>query len=433
MEEEEIESIDSNDESLSERPSFYENFIKPLTMIDHDATGDEEVDSFHLDEESWGGGKDIFEDSVCSSRHVSERHLSPYEALENHNSEEDIIELQGLNGAAKQKYNATELRNTGESETDISSSAGTDIDDVGPKGTKGTIDPIEKGKARTLRRGEEVKPWDCIGKEANLLEDEDTKEYDIYDQMTEIATAEEEAARMVAEVTKLQIELGSIPQVSEHVHREGEEEEESTTPNEDTWKFEEEEEDEELQMIEKMLKLEAGEDELRKHEVAPTKRFGEAHLKALGEAYLKDCEGKRIKAGDSSREGAITVGASLDSIHSNPTHRIFEDDDHPEQLISNKPTEKLALKSSTSWLSPDDDESTSCLTKSPKDKKSRTAVTANKTRKNKTGRMSPQYGDESPFVKATRRANKKVNSPVTSVRVYDPSARLSRWGNPLGS
>ena len=53
--------------------------------------------------------------------------------------------------------------------------------------------------------------------------------------------------------------------------------------DDDTWKLEDE--DEELQMVEKMQKLEAGEGELRKHEVAPTERFGEAHLKALGEAH----------------------------------------------------------------------------------------------------------------------------------------------------
>lgn len=253
-ENEAIKLVDFEEKHFLERPSFYETFIKPLTTIEHDFADNNKWGSFCKDEEQWEAGKDIFEDSVCSTRYRS-GHPSIAEAVAKFYSEESIIELQRLTEIGKQKDEATEMKDGVDPETRSSSSKVTRSEDEIVKGVTETVEPTERRMGWT-QRIDEICRWNHFGMDPDFVENNEA--YGIYDQTKEILTAEEEAARMADEVAKLQIALEDNQHALDF-NLNDEEKEWSKATYEGTWEFNE---SEDLDMTKKMRRVEFSEDEL---------------------------------------------------------------------------------------------------------------------------------------------------------------------------
>jgi len=222
-----------------EKPSFYENFVKPLTSSEHDSIGN------HPRE--WTSGREIFEDpSVCSSRYVSSQ-KSMDEAISKFNSDETIIELQRLNERGKRENSESDIQRKGDVKSEFSSPTVTRKTNEFGKGVSLRSIPIEWQKA--AKRGSKKINFD---KKQNLFED--TGDYSPRHQ-AKVLTAEEEAARMADEVAKLQIALEDNQQALFCSGEEAGIEEDSGS----FWKVKEE--SDEL-LAENMLKLKIGEDNI---------------------------------------------------------------------------------------------------------------------------------------------------------------------------
>jgi hypothetical protein len=415
-----------------ERPSFYENFIKPLIMIAHDSTGNNEGESFHKDEERWEGGSDIFEDSVCSSKYKS-GHSSIAKAIAKFNSDESIIELHRITEIRKQKDEAIEIQNEGHPETKSSSTIVTRSDDELVERMAEIVEPTERRKARK-RRIEEIKPWN----EHFFFEN---KEYSIYDQTKEILTAEEEAARMADEVANLQIALEDNHYALDCTALDNKEEEGSNASDEGAWKFKGE--GEELEMVENMFKLEVREEELltnsndlddeeeerNKASDDGTWKFKEAEELEMTEKMLKlevnedklltncnDLDNKEEEGNKATDEGTRKFNEEVEELQM--TENVLKLEINENNLLINctdlneeegKLIEELEMAEKMLKL------------------ETLTLVASKHTRKNRLGRASRvQYDNESSFTRSKGRKT-DVIVPDGSVRVYDPSARLSRW------
>jgi len=193
-----IKSIPFENKIKFEKQSFYDNFIKPLTKMKVDSIDKSAEKSFLQGIEQWEVLKDIFEDSVCSSKYTAGR-LSMDEAIAKFNSEESIIELQRLMKTEEQKAAVTEIQHQRDKETEspliAASKKGSTLND----GASNTV------VSRKKRNSGGIKTRKHFDSKHEFIEA--SEEYTVYDQRKDVITVEEEVARMANEVAKLQSAL----------------------------------------------------------------------------------------------------------------------------------------------------------------------------------------------------------------------------------
>jgi len=379
-------------------PSFYENFIKPLTIIKYDSTGKNEGESSYKNEDQWEAEKDVFEDSFCSSRSMSTSSIAA--AVAKLYSDESIIELLRLNEIGKQKDATKEMPSQENPETKPSSIiVASSNDNIIVKGMTETAESVKSRKMWGLRT-EAIELW----KELDFFENNEI--YDLYNQTKEILSVEEETIRMEDEVAKLKIVLEDNQHVLDCIGLDFEDDGDSQLDEFTTLKFEgdsdiyctvlddkveerdtvineissKSKEDEELEMAEKMYQLEARED-----------------------------------FNDVDEEECVNETTNEDT---------FKSIEYEELEMAEKMFQREASKASNEILS------TSQLGESSKGNESLNLVTSNQAQKNgKRHASRHQYGYESSFAKANYRENKGI-TPGRGVMVYDPSERLSRYQTP---
>mmetsp|Transcript_17006 Transcript_17006/g.39247 ORF Transcript_17006/g.39247 Transcript_17006/m.39247 type:complete len:1504 (+) Transcript_17006:311-4822(+) len=189
-----IKAINHDDESVAEKPSFYENFIKPLTVIEQDVTVNNGGKLFH-EMEHWEKERDIFEDrSVCSSKYRGRTSIANAKMMLN--LEDSVMELLRLDISWKREDETEENQYGRGTEANTSSS------DIGIE--ESMTETLERLKRKNTqkRRIEQIKQSSHYSRESSVYDNKD--EYDANDQTKEILTAEEEAVRMANEVAKLQ-------------------------------------------------------------------------------------------------------------------------------------------------------------------------------------------------------------------------------------
>jgi len=183
--------VNSYIKNYFEKPSFYDNFVKPLTTNESGAAVKREGKFLEDDEKQWGSERSIFEDSVCSSRYISGQ-SSIDKAIANFKSDQTIIELQKANKTGKKM------------ESEIPKSLLSPISVTRPKNQMQSGKPLSVksiGRHKVVTRGGEKMK---LNEEDNFFDSKE--EYTMYDGK-QIFTAEEEAARMADEVAKLEIAL----------------------------------------------------------------------------------------------------------------------------------------------------------------------------------------------------------------------------------
>jgi hypothetical protein len=390
-----IKSVDFDEKNQG--PSFYENFIKPLTIIEYDSTGKNEGESSYKAEERWEAEKDVFEDSVCSSRSMSTN--SSIAAAIKFCSDESIIELLRLNEIGKQKDATKEMPSQENPETKPSSIMVTSSNDTIVEGMTEIAESVKKRKMWGLRT-EEIELW----KEIDFFKNNEI--YDLYNQTKEILSVEEETIRMEDEVAKLKIVLEDNQHVLDCIGLDFEDDGDSELDEFTTLKFrgdgdiyctvlddkvEERDivtneissrskEDAELEMAEKMYQFEARED--------------------FNDVDENEC------VNETTYEGT------------------FKSIEYEELEMAEKMFQRESSKASNEILS------TSHLGETSKGNESLNLVTSNQAQKNGRRHASRhQYGYESSFAKANARENKGI-TPGRGVMVYDPSERLSRYQTP---
>ena len=173
--------VDSYVKSYFKTPSFYDNFVKPLTTNENNLSDNKEGRSPGKGQEQWDSGS-VFEDSVCSSRYTSGQ-SSIDKAIANFNSDQTILELEQAIKMEKKKETKIQKK------TD-------------PKSLLSPTRVLTSPGYRKAfaRRGEKI---NIDGENSVFVNQE---EYSVRD-LNHALTAEEEAARMADEVAKLEIAL----------------------------------------------------------------------------------------------------------------------------------------------------------------------------------------------------------------------------------
>lgn len=202
---------------------------------------------------------------------------------------------------------------------------------------------------------------------------------------------EGEELEMVENMFKLEVREEELLTNSNDL--DDEEEERNKASDDGTWKFKEAEE---LEMTEKMLKLEVNEDKLLTN--------------------CNDLDNKEEEGNKATDEGTRKFNEEVEELQM--TENVLKLEINENNLLINctdlneeegKLIEELEMAEKMLKL------------------ETLTLVASTHTRKNRLGRASRvQYDNESSFTRSKGRKT-DVIVPDGSVRVYDPSARLSRW------
>lgn len=215
-------SLANSDVQKNGTPSFYNNFVKPLTTSEHNITGNNQSE-LEVD-------KDIFEDpSVCSSKYMSGQ-SSKDEAYSRLKSDDSILELQQLNRMRNKKEGKSMVQTRRDRNTELLSPTERRIGKHPKTRATKPVTPTERQKA-TARGAEKIN----FEKRHSLFDSNK-----IYSpQKKGFHTAEKEAARMANEVTKLEKALEDNQHPFSYVDEKLGTEEDSGS----CWKFKEENED----------------------------------------------------------------------------------------------------------------------------------------------------------------------------------------------
>jgi hypothetical protein len=188
------------------------------------------------------------------------------------------------------------------------------------------------------------------------------------------------------------------------------------------------EEANELKMAEMILNLEADQDDGQK-EVESSGRLVESRVGAGGRSSLRDSKDMGINIDVTFTEVAMERGVAFKYKTSSRKLTNFEYEDQPNQTISSKPKKEPEFPTKFS-LNASEILSSSQQGKSSKGQELLMLKTLSQNRKSRMAHASGgEYNNESLFTRANNRDSKATLSD-RNLRIYDPSARLSRWQAP---
>lgn len=179
-----------------------------------------------------------------------------------------------------------------------------------------------------------------------------------------------------------------------------------------------------LEMVEKMLSVEASNDRLEKEEIVPSRRFRESRFHAHETSPFHSAKAPARKTvnetmGESNVDGS--VGFDSEYRRAKPTY--FGHSDKPKSEILRRPTKRVEDSGFFS-LQSSDSLSSRYFNKSPKGRKLLTS--SHQKRNYITGHTDT---NTSSFRDEAMRED-RMTGRGKSIRAYDPSARLSRWQAP---